>query len=158
MKKVIFFVAVSAFLGFMALGSVASADSTVPLSNFTGNIQSGVMSVGETVMQFGAGARVHANAVNRGSGAGNQWGNSNTGSSGGDFQFGSSQSEQSWKAARTIEEAQVRGLVAGDCNGDNSDDAYRSQMNQNRKGFMKENLVSNANCEINHATMNQSVK
>ena len=103
-------------------------------------------------------ARVHANAVNRGSGAGNQWGNSNTGSSGGDFQFGSSQSEQSWKAARTIEEAQVRGLVPGDCNGDNSDGAYRSQMNQNRKGFMKENLVSNANCEINHATMNQSVK
>ena len=60
--------------------------------------------------------------------------------------------------ARTIEEAQARGLVPGDCNGDNSDGAYRSQMNQNRKGFMKENLVSNANCEINHATMNQSVK
>ena len=153
MKKVIFFVAVSAFLGFMALGSVASADSTVPLSNFTGNIQSGVMSVGETVMQFGAGARVHANAVNRGSGAGNQWGNSNTGSSGGDFQFGSSQSEQSWKAARTIEEAQVRGLVAGDCNGDNSDGAYRSQMNQNRKGFMKEILVSNAQCGEYHPTL-----
>ena len=157
MKKVIFFVAVSAFLGFMALGSVASADSTVPLSNFS-NAASGKMSVGQTVMQFGAGARVNANAVNLASGAGNQYGNSNTGSSGGDFQFGSSQSEQSWKAARTIEEAQVRGLVAGDCNGDNSDGAYRSQMNQNRKGFMKENLVSNANCEINHATMNQSVK
>jgi hypothetical protein len=74
------------------------------------------------------------------------------------YQFGSSQTDQSWKAAKTIEEAQVRGLVAGDCNGDNSDGAYRSQMNQNRKGFMKENLVSNANCEINHATMNQSVK
>jgi hypothetical protein len=116
------------------------------------------MSVGQTVMQFGAGARVNANAVNVASGAGNQWGNSNTGSSGGDFQFGSSQSEQSWKAARTIEEAQVRGLVPGDCNGDNSDGLYRGQMNQNRKGFMKENLVSNANCEINHATMNQSVK
>ena len=151
------FVAVSAFLGFMALGSVASADSTVPLSNFSSDA-SGTMSVGQTVMQFGAGARVNANAVNLASGAGNQYGNSNTGSSGGDFQFGSSQSEQSWKAARTIEEAQVRGLVPGDCNGDNSDGAYRSQMNQNRKGFMKENLVSNANCEINHATMNQSVK
>ena len=157
MKKVIFFVAVSAFLGFMALVSVASADSTVPLSNFS-NAASGTMSVGQTVMQFGAGARVNVNAVNLASGAGNQYGNSNTGSSGGDFQFGSSQSEQSWKAARTIEEAQVRGLVPGDCNGDNSDGAYRSQMNQNRKGFMKENLVSNANCEINHATMNQSVK
>jgi hypothetical protein len=153
MKKVIFFVTVGAFLGFMALGSVASADSTVPLSNFTGNIQSGVMSVGQTVMQFGAGARINANAVNRGSGAGNQWGNSNTGSSGGNFQFGSSQSEQSWKAARTIEEAQVRGLVPGDCNGDNSDGVYRSQMNQNRKGFMKENLVSRAQCGEYHPTL-----
>ena len=84
MKKVIFFVAVSAFLGFMALGSVASADSTVPLSNFTSDA-SGTMSVGQTVMQFGAGARVNANAVNLASGAGNQYGNSNTGSSGGDF-------------------------------------------------------------------------
>ena len=158
MKKAILFVAVSAFLGFMALGSVASADSTVPLSNFTSNAASGKMSVGQTVMQFGAGARVNANAVNLASGAGNQWGNSNTGAGGGDYQFGSSQTEHSWKAARTIEEAQVRGLVSGDCNGDNSDGAYRSQMNQNRKGFMKENLVSNANCEINHATMNQSVK
>ena len=155
MKKVIFFVAVSAFLGFMALGSVASADSTVPLSNFTGNIQSGVMSVGQTVMQFGAGARVNANAVNVASGAGNQYGNSNTGSSGGDFQFGSSQSEQSWKAARTIEEAQVHGLVAGDCQGENSDAVYCKQMNQNRNGFMKERLVSNAQCEVNHPTLQQ---
>ena len=155
MKKAILFVVVSAFLGFMALGSVASADSTVPLSNFTGNIQSGVMSVGQTVMQFGAGARVNANAVNLGSRAGTSRSISGVMQN---YQFGSSQSEQSWKAARTIEEAQVRGLVAGDCNGDNSDGAYRSQMNQNRKGFMKENLVSNANCEINHATMNQSVK
>ena len=153
MKKAILFVAVSAFLGFMALGSVASADSTVPLSNFTSNAASGTMSVGQTVMQFGAGARVNANAVNLASGAGNQYGNSNTGSSGGDFQFGSSQSEQSWKAARTIEEAQVRGLVAGDCNGDNSDGAYRSQMNQNRKGFMKENLVSIAQCGEYHPTL-----
>ena len=85
MKKVIFFVAVSAFLGFMALGSVASADSTAPLSNFTSNAASGTMSVGQTVMQFGAGARVNVNAVHLASGAGNQYGNSNTGSSGGDF-------------------------------------------------------------------------
>ena len=153
MKKVIFFVAVSAFLGFMALGSVASADSTVPLSNFTGNIQSGVMSVGQTVMQFGAGARVHANAVNLASGAGNQYGNSNTGSSGGDFQFGQSQTDQSWKAAKTVEEAEVHGLVAGDCQGENSDAVYRKQMNQNRNGFMKERLVSNAQCGEYHPTL-----
>jgi hypothetical protein len=154
MKKVIFFVAVSAFLGFMALGSVASADSTVPLSNFSSDA-SGTMSVGQTIMQMGAGARVNANAVNLGSRAGTSRSISGVMQN---YQFGSSQTDQSWKAARTIEEAQVRGLVPGDCNGDNSDGAYRSQMNQNRKGFMKENLVSNANCEINHATMNQSVK
>ena len=153
MKKVIFFVAVSAFLGFMALGSVASADSTIPLSNLSSNSASGTMSVGQTVMQFGSGARVNANAVNLASGAGNQWGNSNTGASGGDFQFGSSQTDQSWKAARTIEEAQVHGLVAGDCQGENSDGAYRKQMNQNRKGFMKEPLVSNAQCGEYHPTL-----
>ena len=156
MKKVIFFVAVSAFLSFMALGSVATADDVIPGSY--GQSDASVMGVGQTVMQFGANARVITNAVNLASGAGRSRANSNTGAGGGDYQFGSSQTEQSWKAARTIEEAQVRGLVAGDCNGDNSDGAYRSQMNQNRKGFMKENLVSNANCEINHATMNQSVK
>ena len=155
MKKVIFFVAVSAFLGFMALGSVASADSTVPLSNFTGNIQSGVMSVGQTIMQMGAFDRINANAVNLGSRAASSRSISGVMQN---YQFGSSQTDQSWKAARTIEEAQVRGLVPGDCNGDNSDGAYRKVMNQNRKGYMAENLVSNANCEINHATMNQSVK
>jgi len=154
MKKVIFFVAVSAFLGFMALGSVASADSTVPLSNFSSDA-SGTMSVGQTIMQMGAFDRINANAVNLGSRAGTSRSISGVMQN---YQFGSSQTNQSWKAAKTIEEAQVRGLVAGDCNGDNSDGAYRSQMNQNRKGFMKENLVSNANCEINHATMNQSVK
>mgnify|MGYP007026208259 CR=1 FL=1 len=100
-----------------------------------------------------AGARVNANAVNLASGAGNQWGNSNTGSSGGDYQFGSSQTDQSWKAAKTVEEAQVHGLVAGDCQGENSDAVYRSQMNQNRKGFMKENLVSNAQCGEYHPTL-----
>ena len=154
MKKVILFVVVSAFLGFMALGSVASADGTVPLSNFSSDA-SGTMSVGQTIMQMGAFDRINANAVNLGSRAGTSRSISGVMQN---YQFGSSQTDQSWKAAKTIEEAQVRGLVAGDCNGDNSDGAYRSQMNQNRKGFMKENLVSNANCEINHATMNQSVK
>ena len=154
MKKAILFVVVSAFLGFMALGSVASADSTVPLSNFSSDA-SGTMSVGQTIMQMGAFDRINANAVNLGSRAGTSRSISGVMQN---YQFGSSQTDQSWKAAKTIEEAQVRGLVPGDCNGDNSDGAYRSQMNQNRKGFMKENLVSNANCEINHATMNQSVK
>ena len=114
------------------------------------------MSVGQTIMQMGAFDRINANAVNLGSGAGSS--RNDTGAINGDYQFGSSQSEQSWKAAKTVEEAQVFGLVPGDCQGDNSDGAYRKAMNQNRKGYMAENLVSNANCEINHATMNQSVK
>ena len=154
MKKAIFFVAVSAFLGFMALGSVASADSTVPLSNFSSDA-SGTMSVGQTIMQMGAFDRINANAVNLGSRAGTSRSISGVMQN---YQFGSSQTDQSWKAAKTVEEAQVFGLVPGDCQGDNSDGAYRKAMNQNRKGYMAENLVSNANCEINHATMNQSVK
>ena len=151
MKKVIFFVAVSAFLSFMALGSVATADDVIPGSY--GQSDASVMGVGQTVMQFGANARVITNAVNLASGAGSSRANSNTGAGGGDYQFGQSQTEQSWKAARTIEEAQVRGLVAGDCQGENSDAVYRSQMNQSRKGFMKENLVSNAQCGEYHPTL-----
>ena len=151
MKKVIFFVAVSAFLSFMALGSVATADDVIPGSY--GQSDASVMGVGQTVMQFGANARVITNAVNLASGAGSSRANSNTGAGGGDYQFGSSQSEQSWKAARTIEEAQVRGLVPGDCNGDNSDGVYRAQMNQSRKGFAKEILVSRAQCGEYHPTL-----
>ena len=151
MKKVIFFVAVSAFLSFMALGSVATADDVIPGSY--GQSDASVMGVGQTVMQFGASARVITNAVNLASGAGSSRANSNTGAGGGDYQFGQSQTEQSWKAARTIEEAQVRGLVPGDCNGDNSDAVYRSQMNQSRKGFAKEILVSIAQCGEYHPTL-----
>ena len=151
MKKVIFFVTVGAFLSFMALSSIATADDVVP--GAYGQPDASVMGVGQTVMQFGAGARSLTNAVNLASGAGRSWANSNTGASGGDYQFGSSQTEQSWKAARTIEEAQVRGLVAGDCQGDNSDSVYRKQMNQNRKGYMKEQLVSNAQCGDYHPTL-----
>ena len=153
MKKAIFFVAVSAFLGFMALGSVASADDVIP--GAIGQADASVMGVGQTVMQFGASARVLTHAVNLASGAGRSWANSNTGASGGDFQFGQSQTDQSWKAAKTVEEAQVHGLVAGDCQGENSDAVYRKQMNQNRNGFMKERLVSNAQCEVNHPTLQQ---
>ena len=151
MKKVILFVVVSAFLSFMALGSVATADDVVPGSY--GQSDASVMGVGETVMQFGAGARILTNAVNLASGAGRSRANSNTGSGGGDYQFGSSQYEQSWKAAKTVEEAQVHGLVAGDCQGENSDAVYRKQMNQSRKGYMKEILVSNAQCGVYHPTL-----
>ena len=151
MKKVIFFVAVSAFLSFMALGSVATADDVIP--GAYGQSDASVMGVGQTVMQFGAGARVITNAVNLASGAGRSSANSNTGSGGGDYQFGSSQTEQSWKAAKTVEEAQVHGLVPNDCQGENSDGVYRSQMNQSRQGFMKEVLVSRAQCGEYHPTL-----
>ena len=76
-----------------------------------------------------------------------------------DYQFGSSQTEQSWKQWRTAEDAGVVvGLVPGDCRGDNSDDAYRKQMNAPRidpfgNAYMKENLVSQSDCEKNHATL-----
>ncbi len=149
MKKAIVFVAVSAFVGFMSLGSVAVADDVVP-GSYSQQDQS-VMGVGQTMMQIGAGARVLTNAVNLASGAGSS--RSSVGPINGDYQFGSSQSEQSWKAAKTVEEAQVRGLVPGDCQGDNSTDAYRRAMNQNRNGYMKENLVSNAQCGDYHPTL-----
>ena len=151
MKKAIFFVAVSAFLGFMAFGSVVAADDVIPGTYVQHDAS--VMGVGQTMMQMGASARILTNAVNLASGAGRSRANSNTGSGGGDYQFGQSQTEQSWKAARTVEEAQVHGLVPNDCQGENSDAVYRKQMNQSRKGFMKERLVSNAQCGAYHPTL-----
>ena len=149
MKKAILFVAVSTFLGFTTLS--ANADDMVPGAYYQGQVDSSVMGVGKTMMQMGAKDRALTNSVNLRSGAGTS--RNDTGVINGDYQFGSSQTDQSWKAARTIEEAQVYGLVPGDCQGDNSTDAYRKAMNQNRDGYMKERLVSNADCEIDHATI-----
>ena len=66
-------------------------------------------------------------------------GNAGVGNGGGaDFQWGSSQTEQSWKAAKTVEEAQVRGLVAGDCGGENTTAiSIARQMKQNRNGYLQ---------------------
>jgi hypothetical protein len=153
MKKAILFVAVSAFVGFTALS--VSADNTIPGAYDQAGNGAGI-GVNQTIMQMGAQDRALTNAVNLSSRAGSA--RSDAGGVNRNYQFGSSQTEQSWKAARTIEEAQVFGLVPGDCRGDNSDGAYRKQMNQNRKGYMAENLVSQADCEIDHATMNQNLK
>jgi hypothetical protein len=152
MKKAILFVAVSAFVGFTALS--ASADNTIPgayqQSNGAG------IGVNQTIMQIGAQDRALTNAVNLNSRAGSARSISGVMQ---DYQFGSSQEDQSWKQWKTVEDAGgVHGLVVGDCRGDNSDDAYRKAMNQNRKGYMAENLVSQADCEVDHATMNQNVK
>ena len=153
MKKTILFVAVSAFVGFLSMGSIVSADSVVP-GSYSSNDGAGVMGVGQTMMQMGASQRVLSNATNLASGAGTA--RSSVSYSGSDYQFGSSQSEQSWKQMRTLEDAGVVvGLVPGDCRGDNSDDSYRKQMNQNRKGYMKEPLISQADCELVHKTYQQ---
>ena len=105
-----------------------------------------------TQVQIGAYDRLHTAALDIASGAHRAQTNANNGG-GSDFQWGQSQTEQSWKAARTVEEAQVRGLVAGDCGGENTTDAYRKQMNQSRKGYMSEPVISNAMCGEYHPTL-----
>ena len=154
MKKAIFFVAVSAFVGFLGFGSIASADDVIP-GAYSQQDQS-VMGVGQTMMQMGASTRVLTNATNLRSQAGNSRRQLGVNS---DFQFGSSQSDQSWKAAKTVEESGVVvGLVPGDCRGDNSDGKYRAQMNDKRidpfgNPYMVEKLISQADCENYHPTL-----
>ena len=150
MKKVMMLFVICLFLGFNALN--ASADVLVTGAYAQQNNANQVMSVGKTQMQIGATDRAHANYINARSGAGRS--HSNTGNGGGsDFQWGSSQTENVWKAWRTVEDTgNVTGLVVGDCRGDNSSNAYRAQMNQSRKGFMPEPLVSQTQCQENHPT------
>ena len=150
------FLAVSFLFSFSAMN--ASADSVVP-GSYANIGAAQVMNIGKTSgtafrtqVQIGAADRAHANYVNQRSGAGRSLTNAGNGG-GADFQWGESQQENSWKAAKTVEEAQVFGLVPGDCQGDNSDGKYRAAMNQNRKGYMSEPLVSNAQCQENHATL-----
>ena len=154
MKKAILFVAVTAFVGFTALS--ASADDMVPGAYFN-QVDSSVM-YGTPIWDMGAADRVHANKVNRDNGAGLSR-NSDIGRQA-DWQFGSSQSENSLKAMVTLEDAGVvTGMVIGDCRGDNSNDAYRKQMNQSRsvspigEKYFSEPLVSQADCQVNHATL-----
>ncbi len=149
MKKAILFVAVSAFVGFTAL--TASADDVVPGAYYQGQVDSSVMGVGQTILQMGAQDRTLTNAVNLNSGAGKSRSISGVHQ---DYQFGASQTEQLWKQWKTVEDAgNVVGLVPGDCRGDNSTDAYRKMMNQSRDGYMAENLVSQKDCEVDHATI-----
>ena len=151
MKKVLAIVAVGA----LALSSTASADTNVP-GAYNQDNNAHVMGVGQTMMQMGAHDRALTNAANiksRAARAKSQYGVNS------DYQFGSSQTEQSWKQWRTVKDAGgVVGLVPGDCRGDNSDGKYRAQMNDKRidpfgNPYMKEKLVSQADCEIDHATI-----
>jgi hypothetical protein len=147
MKRVITFVAVSAFVGFFGLSSIASADNLVPGSYAQQN-SSGVMGVGQTMMQMGAKDRALTNASNLASQAGVA---RNIAGVKQDYQFGSSQTEQSWKQWRSVEDAGVVvGLVPGDCRGDNS---KGPRIDPFGNPYMKENLVSQADCEINHPTL-----
>lgn len=149
MKKNALLVAVC-FMAALTFGiSTASADDMVP-GSYSQQDQS-VMSVGQTMVQMGAATRALTDATNRASRA--HMSRSSDFGINVDQQFGQSQSDQSWKAAKTVEEAQVRGLVAGDCQGDNSDGWYRKAMNQNRKGYMKENLVPDSMCQEIHPTL-----
>ena len=141
---------------YIGTASTAVADELVPLayahtdSSVMGGTTSGDRFV--TMMEMGASARRHTAALDVASGAGRS--HSNAGNGGGaDFQWGSSQTDQSWKKAKTVEEAQVRGLVPGDCGGENTTDTYRRQMNQNRKGYLQEPVISNSQCGAYHATL-----
>ena len=148
MKRVMTFVSVSAFVGFLALGSIVSADNNIPGSYAQTNNQH-VMGVGQTMMQMGAKNRALTNASNLASKAGVARNAGRTWNS--DYQFGSSQSEQSWKQWRSVEDAGVVvGLVPGDCRGDNKKGA---RIDPFGNAYMKENLVSQADCEINHPTL-----
>jgi len=145
-------------LAFVVTFSISTASADVLVTGGYSNVDQSVMGArtsGEafrTQVQIGATARQHTAAIDLASGAGRSMSNSGNGG-GADFQWGQSQTEQSWKAAKTIEEAQVRGLVAGDCGGDNTTGAYRAQMNQDRKGFKSEPVISNAMCGEYHKTL-----
>ena len=145
-------------LAFVVTFSISTASADVLVTGGYSNVDQSVMGArtsGEafrTQVQIGATARQHTAALDLASGAGRSMSNAGNGG-GADFQWGQSQTEQSWKAAKTIEEAQVRGLVAGDCGGDNTTGAYRAQMNQNRKGFLSEPVISNAMCGEYHKTL-----
>ena len=130
----------------------SSADVLVTGAYTQQNDANQVMSAGKTQMQIGATDRVHANYINARSGAGRSY--SNTGNGGGSgFQWGSSQTKNVWKTWRTVEDAgNLTSLVVGDCRGDNSTDAYFKRMNISRKGYDKEKLVTQAQCEGNHTT------
>ena len=145
-------------LAFIATFSISIASADVLVTGGYSNVDQSVMgartsgSAFRTQVQIGAGARQHTAALDIASGAGRSMSNAGNGG-GADFQWGQSQTEQSWKAAKTVEEAQVRGLVAGDCGGENTTGAYRAQMKQSRKGFLQEPIISNAQCGAYHKTL-----
>lgn len=152
------FIVVATGLAFVATFSISIASADVLVTGGYSNVDQSVMgprTSGEAFrsqVQIGAVARQHTSALDIASGAHRAQTNANNGG-GSDFQWGQSQTEQSWKAAKTVEEAQVRGLVAGDCGGENTTATYRAQMKQSRKGYLSEPIISNAKCGEYHATL-----
>ena len=145
-------------LAFIATFSISTASADMLVTGGYSNVDQSVMGprtsgpAFRTQVQIGAYDRIHTAKLDQASGAGRS--HSNAGNGGGaDFQWGQSQTEQSWKAAKTVEEAQVRGLVAGDCGGENTTGAYRAQMNQHRKGYLKDLVIPNAKCGAYHKTL-----
>lgn len=147
-KKAMLVVASFILAMFVGIGS-AVADEVMPGAAIWQDPS--VMGVGKTMMEMGATDRARTEALNRNSGS--MMARHVTGGLNQDYQFGSSQSNQSWKQEKTVEEASVVGLVPGDCRGDNSDDRYRRAMNQSRDGYMKETLVPNSMCADIHPTL-----
>ena len=147
MKKTVLIAAVLAFTA----PSFTPTNATAGEAYQNYSRDSSVMGVGQSMMDIGASARAHSDkeiSSSRADLARNYSVGVNT-----DLQFGSSQSEQSWKAVKSPDKAPVPGLVPGDCRGDNTSDAYRKQMGQSRDGYMKEHLVGQAECEFDHATV-----
>ena len=147
-------------LAFIATLSISTASADELVTGAYANTDQSLMGqrtsgpVFRTQVQIGARDRMHTARLDVASGADRVHSNAGVGNSGGaDFQWGSSQTEQSWKAAKTVEEAQVRGLVAGDCGGENTTGAYRAQMKQHRKGYLQDLVISNAKCGEYHATL-----
>ena len=145
-------------LAFIATFSISIASADMLVTGGYSTVDQSVMGprtsgeVFRTQVQIGAFDRSQTARLDIASGALRAKTNANN-SGGADFQWGQSQTEQSWKAAKTVEEAQVRGLVAGDCGGENTTDTYRAQMKQHRKGYLQEPVISNAMCGEYHATL-----
>ena len=143
-------------LAFIATFSISIASADMLVTGGYSTVDQSVMgprtsgTAFRTQVQIGAADRAVTARLDQASGAGRSMSNAGNGG-GADFQWGQSQTEQSWKAAKTVEEAQVRGLVAGDCGGDNTTATYRSQMKQSRKGYLQEPVISNSECGAYHA-------
>ena len=149
MNKKALFLAVSSFVvaAFM-IAPVVSADQLVP-GSYAQQDQS-VMGVGKTMVEMGARDRALTDAVNRASRAHMSLSEEGVNAN---YQWGQSQQDNSWKAATTLQEAGAYGIVKSDCQGDNSTDAYRKQMNQSREGYMVEKLVPQSECHNHHPTI-----